>query len=114
VIINEPSIIVFWTDGSKTIVKCAESDTFDPEIGICIAFMKKFLGNTGNYHQILRRVIKNAKNVTGEANKKREARKAKKEAAKRKKEEEAEMRVDALLNETQSPATVGFLNVEEE
>ena len=37
VIINEPSIIVFWTDGSKTIVKCAESDTFDPEIGICIA-----------------------------------------------------------------------------
>jgi hypothetical protein len=76
--------------------------------------MKKFLGNTGNYHQILRRVIKNAKNVTGEANKKREARKAKKEAAKRKKEEEAEMRVDTLLNETQSPATVGFLNVEEE
>lgn len=114
VIINEPSIIVFWTDGSKTIVKCAESDTFDPEIGICIAFMKKFLGNTGNYHQILRRVIKNAKNVTGEANKKREARKAKKEAAKRKKEEEAEKRVDNLLNETQSPATIGFLNVEEE
>lgn len=114
VIINEPSIIVFWTDGSKTIVKCAESDTFDPEIGICIAFMKKFLGNTGNYHQILRRVIKNAKNVTGEANKKREARKAKKEAAKREKEEEAEERVDNLLNETQSPATVGFLNVEEE
>ena len=87
IIINRPSIIVFWNDNTKTVVTCNESDAFDPEIGICIAFTKKYLGNTGNYHQILRRILKNAKNVTGNADKKREKKKAKKEAAKREKDD---------------------------
>lgn len=44
VIFNDPATIVFWTDGTKTIVKCGENDDFDPEKGIAMACMKKLLG----------------------------------------------------------------------
>lgn len=44
VIFNEPATIVFWTDGTKTIVKCGENDIFDPEKGIAMCCMKKLLG----------------------------------------------------------------------
>lgn len=45
VIFNGPATIVFWSDGSKTVVKCGENDTFDPEKGLAMAISKKFLGN---------------------------------------------------------------------
>ena len=46
---NGPATIVFWADGTKTVVKCQEGDTFDHEKGIAMAFMKKCNGNTGSY-----------------------------------------------------------------
>lgn len=49
VIFNDPATIVFWEDGDKTVVKCQEGDTFDPEKGLAMAFVKKVLGNKGNY-----------------------------------------------------------------
>lgn len=49
VIFNEPATIVIWADGSKTVVKCQEGDTFDPETGLAMAITKKALGNKGNY-----------------------------------------------------------------
>lgn len=49
VIFNDPATIVFWTDGSKTVVKCQNNDTFDPEVGLAMAIAKKALGNKGNY-----------------------------------------------------------------
>ena len=49
VIFNGPATIVFWTDGTKTIVKCQEGDAFDSEKGLAMAFVKKILGNKGNY-----------------------------------------------------------------
>lgn len=33
VIFNPPATIVFWTDGSKTVVKCNAKEEFDPERG---------------------------------------------------------------------------------
>ena len=44
VIFSEPATIVFWTDNTKTIVKCGENDIFDPEKGVAMACMKKLLG----------------------------------------------------------------------
>ncbi len=44
VIFNDPATVVFWTDGTKTIVKCGENDDFDPEKGIAMCCMKKLLG----------------------------------------------------------------------
>lgn len=49
VIFNEPATIVFWTDGTKTVVKTQNSETYDPEKGLAMAIAKKALGNKGNY-----------------------------------------------------------------
>lgn len=49
VIFNYPATIVFWNDGTKTVVKCGIGDTFDPEKGLAMAYMKKSMGNKGNY-----------------------------------------------------------------
>lgn len=49
VIFNDPATIVFWSDGTKTIVKAQDGDIFDPEKGLTMAITKKSLGNKGNY-----------------------------------------------------------------
>ena len=49
VIFNEPATIVFWEDGSKTVVKCQDGDIYDQEKGLAMAISKKALGNKGNY-----------------------------------------------------------------
>lgn len=51
VIFNDLATIVFWTDGSKTVVKCCEDDIFDPEKGLAMAIAKKALGNKGRYYE---------------------------------------------------------------
>ena len=48
VIFNPPATIVFWTDGTKTVVK-AHDERFDPEKGLAMAIAKKAMGNKGNY-----------------------------------------------------------------
>ena len=51
VIFNDPATIVFWSDGTKTVVKCdIYDDIFDEEKGLAMAISKKFLGNKGNYY----------------------------------------------------------------
>ena len=49
VIFNEPATIVFWEDGTKTVVKCQDSDEFDHEKGLAMAIAKKAYGNKGSY-----------------------------------------------------------------
>lgn len=49
VIFNHPATIVFWSDGTKTIVKCQNDETFDAEKGLTMAIAKKVMGNKGNY-----------------------------------------------------------------
>lgn len=50
VLYSPPATVVFWSDGSKTVVKCGENDEFDPEKGLAMAISKKMLGNQGNYY----------------------------------------------------------------
>ena len=54
VIYNDPSTIVFWEDGTKTVVKC-KNEKFNPEKGLAMAFSKKMLGNKGNYYNIFKK-----------------------------------------------------------
>lgn len=49
VIFNPPATIVFWSDGTKTVVKAQDDDIFDLEKGLAMAISKKALGNKGNY-----------------------------------------------------------------
>lgn len=58
VIFNDPATIVWWTDGTKTVVKKQEKDKkkkFDREKGLAMAIAKKFLGNEGNYYNEIRK-----------------------------------------------------------
>ena len=57
VIFNEPATIVFWEDGSKTVVKCQEGDIFDPEKGLTMAITKKVYGNKGNYCEEIKKWV---------------------------------------------------------
>ena len=46
VIFNPPATIVFWSDKTKTVVKCDyEYETYDPEKGIAMAIAKKMMGD---------------------------------------------------------------------
>ena len=49
VIFNDPATIVFWSDGTKTVVKVQDGDEYDEEKGLAMAISKKALGNKGNY-----------------------------------------------------------------
>lgn len=55
VIFNDPATIVFWRDGTKTVVKCNSGDTFDPEKGLAMACTKKLFRNNGFYYDIFRK-----------------------------------------------------------
>ena len=59
VIFNNPATIVLWSDGSKTVVKCSEEDTFDPEKGLAMAMVKKAFGNEGNYYNEIKKWLPN-------------------------------------------------------
>lgn len=50
VIFNKPATIVFWKDGTKTIVKAQGKEKFDKEKGLAMAIAKKALGNEGKYY----------------------------------------------------------------
>lgn len=58
VIFNDPATIVFWFDGTKTVVKCQNGEKFDKEKGLALCFMKKVRGNLGNFNNIFRKWIK--------------------------------------------------------
>ena len=46
VIFNDPATIIYWKDGSKTVVKRSDDDVWDSEKGFCMAVIKKLYGNT--------------------------------------------------------------------
>lgn len=55
VIFNNPATIVYWDDGTKTVVKCGENDSWDAEKGLAMAVAKRAMGNKGNYNKALKR-----------------------------------------------------------
>lgn len=58
VVFNDPATIVFWDDGSKTVVKCQDGDTYSKETGLVFAIAKKALGNKGNFNETLKKWCK--------------------------------------------------------
>lgn len=66
VIFNPPATIVFWRDGTKTVVK-AKNEDFDPEKGLAMAISKKMLGNNGNYYEVFKKWLPKEDTSTGES-----------------------------------------------
>lgn len=53
VIFSNPCTIVFWKDGTKTVVRCNENEYYDPEKGIAMALMRKVYGPRHAYMKVL-------------------------------------------------------------
>lgn len=51
ILYKNPATIIYWSDGSKTVVKCQREDAYDPEKGLAMAILKKMNGNTGHYYK---------------------------------------------------------------
>lgn len=53
VIYNPPATIVYFTDGTKTVVRCHKEDKYDRTKGLMYCIAKRFLG-TENFHKVLK------------------------------------------------------------
>ena len=51
VIFNKPATIVYWSDNTKTVVKCGKNDEWDKEKGLAMAISKKLIGLKEFYKQ---------------------------------------------------------------
>ena len=54
VIFSDPATVVFWSDGTKTVVKTRGGEKYDKEKGLAMAIIKKITGNTSNYYNIFK------------------------------------------------------------
>ena len=52
---NGPATIVFWADGTKTVVKCQDGDDYSEEVGLAMCIVKKVFGNTSKYNNIFKK-----------------------------------------------------------
>lgn len=57
VIFNPPATIIIFKDGSKSVVKCTDNDTWDPEKGFYAAFLKRILGKA-TLHSLYKTFVK--------------------------------------------------------
>jgi hypothetical protein len=60
VIFNNPATIIFWADGTKTVVEC-QDEPYDPEKGLAMAMCKKMLGNKRDYYHTFKHWLKKCK-----------------------------------------------------
>lgn len=61
VVYNDPATIVFWEDGSKTVVKCQKKkgDVYSRETGLAMAIVKKAYGNKGSFNDVFTKWLPN-------------------------------------------------------
>lgn len=53
VIFNNPATIVFWKDGTKTVVKCQPGCEYSKYVGFMACVTKKAFGNEGNFNNTM-------------------------------------------------------------
>lgn len=89
ILIQGTATIIWWSDGTKTVVKCQKGDKMDPEKGIAMCVMKKFMGTNethSNYLDFAKPAIETyeKQQAAEKAKKKAEADKRRRAAAKKK------------------------------
>ena len=55
VIFSDPATIVFWEDGTKTVVKTQDGEEYDKEKGLAMAISKRVFGNERDYYNVFKR-----------------------------------------------------------
>ena len=53
IIHHGPATVVFWKDGTKTVVKLMEGDVYDEYNAFCAAFVKKVYGSTNAVKKVI-------------------------------------------------------------
>lgn len=53
IVFNDPATIVFWDDGTKTVVKCMKGEKFERYAGFAAACTKKLFGSTSRAKAIM-------------------------------------------------------------
>lgn len=54
---EDPATIVFWADGTKTVVR-AQDEAYDPEKGLAMAIARKAMGNKREYYHVFLKWLK--------------------------------------------------------
>lgn len=60
---RDPATIVFWSDGTKTVVRCQNGEKYDPEKGMAMAICRKVYGNERDYYHLFLHWMKKARKV---------------------------------------------------
>lgn len=55
IIFNDRATVVFWKDGTKTVVRCHADDNYDPVTGVGMACLKKAFGD--KYNTMLKETV---------------------------------------------------------
>lgn len=76
VLFSGDKTIVFWKDGSKTMVSCAAGQPFDEYTGFVAALAKKVYGSTSRVKRILKKIGKDQNSVIMKKREKKAAKKA--------------------------------------
>lgn len=63
VIFSDPATIIFWMDGTKTVVKTQDGEKYDKEKGFAMAVCKKVFGNERDYYHVFKRWMRKGKEV---------------------------------------------------
>lgn len=58
VIFKNPATVVFWKDGTKTVVKCQPGDIYSEETGLALCIAKKYLGNKSNFNNVFKKWVR--------------------------------------------------------
>lgn len=58
IIFNDPATIVYWQDGTKTVVKTMEGTAFNPYYGFLCAVGKKLYGSNSAINRIIKEWVK--------------------------------------------------------
>ncbi|MGN0240312.1 MAG: hypothetical protein ACI4CS_01375 [Candidatus Weimeria sp.] len=74
-IFNDRSTIIYWNDGTKTVVTCREGDEYSKEKGYYLCFLKRIAGNTTTGLLKLVAPVNDPKNVRRTKDKKKTDRK---------------------------------------
>lgn len=70
VIFADPATIVKWNDGTKTVVKCEDGDTYNKFYGFVCCITKKIYGNNSRFNSIANKWIEADEKKAEEAKKK--------------------------------------------
>jgi hypothetical protein len=76
---NDRVVIVKFVDGSFTKAVCSPNDKFDIDVGITVCLLKKILGGTNEYNNLIRKIHKQTEQQEAAKKAEKDAKKARRE-----------------------------------